>query len=44
MASLLWPSHTGPVQSADAAALWLLVHDTYISMTDYVLKEYHWQC
>ena len=44
MASLLWRSHPGPVQSTDAAALKLLVHYTYISKADYVVREFHWQC
>ena len=44
MASLLWPFHPGPVQNTDAAALKLLVHCTYISMTHYVLRGFHWQC
>ena len=39
IASLLWPSHPGPVQSTDAAALKLLVHYTYIIMTDYYMAE-----
>ena len=43
MASLLWPFHPGPVQNTDAAALKLLVHCTYISMTDYVLRGFPWQ-